>query len=554
MTKHFISFFCGVVVGFALFSPRSAGAEVLPAEGMAKVQNEDVVITALDLRDIEVKDAAKLIAQKSGLNIVVGDTVQGKVTVYLENIPARDALATVLSMTHFAFEENAGLIQVITAQDYEAKYGRPFSQRVVSKVFRLKGMKATAAAMLLEHLKDQFGKVVADDTSGTIYVEDTPSKLAEIEHYLQEVDLPVETKTFVLSYVEAESVALRIAPLLTLGVGTVRADKQSGKIFVTDTIDKIFVVEDFLKEIDLPRQPQVFELSYAKAEDMLGVIKPYLTPELGSVDINKHANQLIVVDTRAKLNELGEIIRQLDKKEKQVLIETRIVQVILRDEYKMGVDWDAVINKAHGLEIKTEWGGTGTTEKSSLAIGTLSDDNYRAVIEALGSLNRSHTLSNPRIAVINNEEAKILVGTTKPYVTSTTSTPTSGPVSISEDVKFIDVGVKLVVTPMIHEDGFVTMRIRPEVSSATTSIKTGQNNVIPIVDKSEVETTVRVKDGVTIVIGGLIKNENSNQESKVPLLGDVPILGHAFKNSGRSKEQTELVIFLTPRIISGDLK
>jgi type II secretory pathway component GspD/PulD (secretin) len=97
------------------------------------------------------------------------------------------------------------------------------------------------------------------------------------------------------------------------------------------------------------------------------------------------------------------------------------------------------------------------------------------------------------------------------------------------------------------------MKIRPEVSSAANSIRTGQNNVIPIVDTSEVETTVRVKDGVTIVIGGLIKDEKTRVDFKVPLLGDIPIVGSMFRNRGRSKEQTEIVIFLTPRIISGDV-
>jgi type II secretory pathway component GspD/PulD (secretin) len=150
-------------------------------------------------------------------------------------------------------------------------------------------------------------------------------------------------------------------------------------------------------------------------------------------------------------------------------------------------------------------------------------------------------------------EARILVGSSKPYVTTTTTAPSSGPVTVSEEVKFIDVGVKLVVTPVIHKDGYITMKIRPEVSSAATSLKTGQNNLIPIVDTSEVETTVRVKDGVTIMIGGLIKEEKSRGDFKVPVLGDIPLVGSAFKSQSRGKEQSEIVIFLTPRIISGDV-
>ena len=98
------------------------------------------------------------------------------------------------------------------------------------------------------------------------------------------------------------------------------------------------------------------------------------------------------------------------------------------------------------------------------------------------------------------------------------------------------------------------MKIKPEISSALDSIKTSQNNFIPIVEKSEVETMVRVKDGVTIMIGGLIKDEKSRDNSKVPILGDIPFLGGAFKNQSHGAQRTEIIIFITPKIISGDLK
>ncbi len=546
MNRSIIAFvFILLFTGFALSQEKSLPVTAAPLNPL---------ISTLDVRDLDVKDAVKLIAQKSGLNIVTSDAVQGRVTVYLENIRAKDALATILQMSRGGFDEDSGLIQVMTDQDYQNKYGRPFSQRVTTRLFRLKGMKAMTAAALLERFKNQFGKVVADDVSGTLYVEDTPLKLAEIEQYLRDIDLPVETKAFTLNSVQADVVAERVGSLLTPGTGSVKADKQSNKIFVTDIAEKLAIVEKFIKDIDIPRTPMVFELSYAKAEEVGAVIKQYLTPELGTIEINKPSNQIIIIDTEFKIKELAKIIVQLDHKQKEVLIEARIVQVVLKDEFKMGVDFEAIAKGIDGLEIKSTMGGTGTTTNGSLAIGTLSTDNYHAVIQALATANKTHVLSNPRIAVINNQEAHILVGTSKPYVTTTTSTPVSGQNTVAEEVKFIDVGVKLSVTPIIHQDGFITMKIRPEISSAIDSIKTSQNNVIPIVEKSEVETMVRVKDGVTIMIGGLIKEEKSRSNSKVPLLGDIPLLGSAFKNESRGTQRTEIIIFITPKIISGDVK
>jgi general secretion pathway protein D len=165
----------------------------------------------------------------------------------------------------------------------------------------------------------------------------------------------------------------------------------------------------------------------------------------------------------------------------------------------------------------------------------------------------TNILSSPRITALNNEEAKILVGSTEPYVTTTTTTPATGAVTTAESVNFIDVGVKLFVTPVIHDDDYITMKIKPEVSSVTRFVTTGNKNTIPVVETSEAETTVMVKNGVTIVIGGLIKDEKIASVSKVPILGDIPLIGLAFKNTDEILRKTELVIFLTPQIISGDV-
>jgi len=130
------------------------------------------------------------------------------------------------------------------------------------------------------------------------------------------------------------------------------------------------------------------------------------------------------------------------------------------------------------------------------------------VVQALDTFGKSRTLSSPRLAVVNNQEASILIGTSIPYTTSSVTTPSSGPTTSSESVSFIDTGVKLHVTPVIHQDGYVTMKIKPEISNEKPkSFTASDGTVIPIVDTSEVQTTVRVKDGVTIIIGGLMKDE-----------------------------------------------
>ena len=153
---------------------------------------------------------------------------------------------------------------------------------------------------------------------------------------------------------------------------------------------------------------------------------------------------------------LGETISQLIKIKKDLLTSLKVKDCILSDQNKLGVDWEAVVNKFHDLDIKSNFNVLDTADKrGTMSIGTLASDNYTALIQALDSEGATNILSSPRITTLNGQEAKILVGSSEPYVTSTTTTPSSGPSTIAESVNFIEVGVKLYVTPQIHKDNFI---------------------------------------------------------------------------------------------------
>ncbi|MDP2940724.1 MAG: TonB family protein, partial [Candidatus Omnitrophota bacterium] len=195
----------------------------------------------------------------------------------------------------------------------------------------------------------------------------------------------------------------------------------------------------------------------------------------------------------------------------------------------------------------------------ALIVGTKNGDpsavgKYKAIVDLLRTIGDTKILSSPRIMVLNNQEAKILVGSKDAYITSTTSQAAGSTTVTSQTVNFVDVGIKLFVTPTINRDGFVTMKIKPEVSSSkrTDITSDGKITQIPIVTTSESETTVMVKDGVTIIIGGLQKDKREKLVKKVPILGDIPIIGHAFRNTSDDLTKTELVILLTPHIMSGE--
>lgn len=453
---------------------------------------DNAVIDVLQLKDMDIKDVLKLISDKSGLNIIAGNNVQGKITIYLNNVGLREALRIILDANNLAYKVEDGIARVMPAQEFEYRYGYHFGGNTQTRIVRLLYADANDAVQFLNQIKSVSGKVVHDPKSNTLVLTDSQERLSIMQDLIGKIDVPVQTEVFHLNYADAEEVSTKIEEILTQNVGRVRFDKRSNKV--------------------------------------------------------------IVSDTAMKIGEIAKLIHAFDVKDKQVLIEAKIIQIVLSDQHKFGVDWEAIVQDYHNLDMVGDFDVLGSSEKSGkISIGTVSSDQYTVLLEALETVGTSNILSNPSITSMNNEEAKILVGSTEPYVTTTTTTPASGPTTTSESVNFIDVGVKLYVTPTIHKDKFITMKIKPEVSSVTSTITTGNNNTIPVVGTSEAETTVVVKDGVTIVIGGLIKEEKIETLKKVPLLGDIPVLGRMFRNDDDLVRKTEIVIFLTPKIISGDV-
>lgn len=453
---------------------------------------DSVVIDVLDLKNMDILDVLRLIAQKSGMNIVAGKNVTGRVNVYLKDIDSLKALEIIADANGWALAHEGDVIKVMTAAEFESKYGYKFGMDVETRVKKLEFTQAADMLAVLNQVKNTGGKVISDEKTGTLVLMDTPEKLDEMEKIIREMDVSVRSEVFTLSYAKAEDLSAKISEALTPGVGTMRFDART--------------------------------------------------------------NTVIVSDSLIRLNKIQQIIDAFDVKDREVLIKAKIIQVTLSDTHKLGIDWAAIVKDSKALTFTSDFDIlTETDKKGKVSVGTLSEDQYTATLEALDTIGNTNILSAPSVTVVNNQEAKILVGSNEPYVTTTTTTPSSGPTTTAESVQFVEVGVKLFVTPTIHRDDFITMKIKPEVSSVTSNLTTSNNNTIPIVETSEAETTVMVKDGVTIVIGGLIKEENIIAKKRVPYLANIPVLGAAFRNNSDEVSNTEIAIFLTPNIITGDI-
>lgn len=315
----------------------------------------------------------------------------------------------------------------------------------------------------------------------------------------------------------------------------------------------IYISSGAAEGIDLTSEP-VF-LKYLKAAEAQNLLRKVISSK-GDIKVDEVSNLLIITDFSANIDKIKKLIQGIDLPPQQVLIEVKIVDITSKDLQNLGVTWMADYKPVgdrksifrretnYQEELKTTTTVAGPSSSLSggqFKINTLDFKglSITATLDALVQDQKAHLLASPSIAVLNNREARIVIGEKVPYKERTQTTT-----GTTETTKFIDVGTTLRVTPSINADGYITMMIHPEVSSVSSLLDAG-----PRITTREADTTVRVKEGETIVIGGLIKQQDDKTRSKIPLLGDIPIVGLLFSNRSKDQTQTELAVFITPKIL-----
>jgi type II secretory pathway component GspD/PulD (secretin) len=452
------------------------------------------------------------------------------VNLFLTDVPIRDVFDLILRSNELAYDKQGNVFNIMTEAEYRGLYGKKFADLREVRSFRLQYAIPEQAFNMMDTLKSEIGRLLVDEDSGTVLILDTPDKLREMER--------------ALSVLESEN------------------------------------------------SVRVFDLKYAKAKDIEDQLKDQLElKKLGFIKADARSNQVVVRTLPDRMDAVQTMIEALARKTREVLIASRIVKVTLNDSLDSGIDWNSVFSnlKFHGVDqpggdFRRSTTGTAPSETAyvrrlripefgldtrsdtpgnadqsvkrsvkpgDLLFGTISRDGYE-LFRYLQTLGQTKLISNPRIMATEGQEARIHVGTREAYVTTTT-TAGQTTTTTAEEIEFLDVGIQLVVTPTsINQDGFVTMKIKPEVSSVIRTLTTPSNNKIPIVDTSTAETNVMVKDGSTIIIGGLRKEQKKFTNDEVPMLGKMPLMGNLFKQRDTDDELAELVVFITPHIVQGD--
>lgn len=284
-----------------------------------------------------------------------------------------------------------------------------------------------------------------------------------------------------------------------------------------------------------------------------------VTPQAGLVTIRAYPNELRQV--RAFLNSAESHLQR------QVILEAKILEVTLSDGYQQGIQWENVLGHVGNTNINFGTSaGAGLSDKITASLGgvtslSIKGSDFNTMISLLDTQGDVDVLSSPRVTASNNQKAVIKVGTDEYFVTDVSSTTVAGTTPVTtpqvELTPFFS-GIALDVTPQIDKDGNVLLHVHPsviDVKEQTKDIKVSSESLELPLAQSEIresDTVIRAASGDVVVIGGLMKSENTEVVSQVPLLGDIPLVGELFKNRSKQKKKTELIIMLKPTVVGND--
>ncbi|MFH1367978.1 MAG: secretin N-terminal domain-containing protein [Elusimicrobiota bacterium] len=293
---------------------------------------------------------------------------------------------------------------------------------------------------------------------------------------------------------------------------------------------------------------QIIPLKFVGASEIKGDIQSLIFRG-GSVLANERTNTLVVTDVASNIQRVLKIIENLDQRTPQVLIEAMITEVTLTEETKLGVEWSfngqTTIEGEQYTQAISQALGIGGYITEGFKYSIIKDDSkYTGLLQALATDKNVNILSTPHVMASNNKKAVIRVGEEVP-VLKDTRILTGGEQVKSYEYK--SVAIELEVTPRINPEGEIYLQVHPVIKKI---LGTNAELNAPILATREIDTSIVVKNGQTIILGGLMRNDESKTLSKVPLLGDIPIIGALFRKSGTVDEKTELLIFITPHIIT----
>ncbi|MCJ8296996.1 MAG: type II secretion system secretin GspD [Colwellia sp.] len=579
-----------------------------------------------NFKGTEITEFVNIVGRNLKKTMIIDPNVRGKINVRSYDLLSEEQyyqfFLNVLEVYGYAaVAKDNNIIKIIRNKDAKTAAipvigsdSNILGDEMVTRVLEVKNVTVRELVPLLRQLSDQAGggNVVNYDPANVIMLTGTASTVNRLVKIIERVDRAgdQDVEIIKLKYASAGEMVRIIEAMNKPSSGKsgkpsflipkIVADDRSNSVIVSGEVKArervIRLVKRLDSELATSGNTYVHYLKYSKAEDLVKVLKG-VSESIGSeskstksksrsntkrnvsIEAHESTNSLVITAQPDMLRSLKAVIRQLDKRRAQVLVEAIIVEVFESDGISLGVQW---YNEAGGFTqftngaasissiaagAKAAEGEKGTTiikENGDTVVNPATNGDYSvlasvlgnvsgmmfgiakndwgAIVQAVSSDTNSNILATPSILTLDNEEAYFIVGQEVPIITgSATGDNNSNPF---QTVDRQEVGIKLRVTPQVNEGNAVQLVIEQEVSSVS-----GTTGVDISINKREIKTTVMADSGETIVLGGLIDEDVQESVQKVPILGDIPFIGHLFKSTSNSTRKRNLMVFLRATIV-----
>lgn len=562
----------------------------------------------INLKEADIGAFISQVADITGKSFVVDPRVKGKVNVLSSEAMDKDAVyelfLSVLQVQGYVAVP-AGDVTLIVQQNDVKQQGRdldeklPYkSQELLTKVIMIKNTPALDLVPILRPLVAKYGHLAGVKSANALIISDHANNIHRIEQIIDRLDKSGSEDLEVIQLKEAwvgnvvtmlqnldpakvSQGAAANANENTAGSIRVVADERSNRLIIKGEKSARERIRELIRELDQPSyfsgSAKVIRLQYADATKLAELLKNLLSDASSTADkdaaqakgkagihADEELNALVVRAEPSLMKEIEELVAALDVRRAQVLIESAIVEATGDISDALGIQWAVgdLDNPVGGTNFSNAGpslssiatsiasGSPAGALANGLTLGAYSETNGNAdfgvVLQALQSNSKTNLLSTPSIMTMDNQEAEIVVGQNVPFLTGSTASSTNTNPFTTIERK--DVGITLKVKPHIHDGEAIRLEVEATAESVSQTTVAGSADLIT--NKRSIKTMILSENKETIVLGGLIRDDVIETESKVPLLGDIPLLGWLFKSKSSSKVKSNLMVFLRPTIVT----
>ena len=541
---------------------------------------------SLNLNEVDMRVLIDTVADITGKNFIVDPHVAGKVSVVTPS-PMRanqiyEIFLSILKVHGFAAAAEGNMVKIIPNVSAKVEHSIPTSatDELLTRVVQVHHVDAMQLVQVLTPLVPQYSFIAGFQDSNTIILSDTTGNVNRLAQMIEQIDKNGDLK-FEMIHLENASAQDLVKNLTSLVssrnpgkigafIPTLVADERTNTILLGGDPASRMEMRALIAHLDNPIEKsgntEVIYLHYALAKDLVetltGVKASGTKGDINSqpkteanmkkeVDIraDESTNALVITAPDEQMRSLKSVVRQLDIRRAQVHIEAIIAEVNYSKDQEVGVEWHTkqLQNGVSANSFTNNLGDFVSNAGKTMSVGYLVGGELRALLAAFAKDNNVNILSTPSLVTLDNEEASMIVGQNIGILSGSYTTNTSGSNNPFQTVQRQDVGIKLNVTPQINEGNAIKLKVKQEVSSVDKTTTASPSGVT--IDKREIDTSVLVDDGKILVLGGLIQDNVEETVQKVPLLGDIPYLGHLFQDNLTIVTKKNLMVFLRPQIM-----